>query len=175
MTMTLRSLSWRRGMILVLLLVLARGTAALGVGDAAPDWALRKPPGAGQIQYHSDSNGQVSVLLFWATWCPFCRTLMPHIQTIADEFRDQPVRFYALNVWEDADPVAYLEEHGFNFVLLLDAEQVAGAYGVRGTPGLFVVDQQHRVRYLRVSGEDDMDVEIALRETIAAAISPTRP
>ncbi len=151
---------------LILLACLPCAVSAAGAGDLAPDWSLKSPTGD-TVQYYADSQGQVSVLLFWATWCPFCRKLMPHIQTIADEFAQQPVRFYALNVWEDADPVTYLKEHGFRFSLLLAAESAAAAYGVKGTPGLFVVDKQHRIRYLRVSGEDDLDVEIALRETIA--------
>ena len=155
---------------LILLACLPWAASAAGVGDVAPDWSLKSPTGE-QVQYYADSNDQVSVVLFWATWCPFCRTLMPHIQTLADEFKHRPVRFYALNVWEDADPVAYLKEHGFTFSLLLTAEAAADAYGVKGTPGLLVVDKTHAIRYVRVSGDDDLEVEIALRETIAAALA----
>lgn len=155
---------------LLLLTCVPCAASAAGIGDVAPDWTLKSPAGE-PLQFYADSRDQVSVVLFWATWCPFCRKLMPHIQTVADEFKGQPVRFYALNVWEDADPVAYLREHGFAFSLLLAAEPAAAAYGVKGTPGLFIVDKTHTIRYLRVSGEDDLDVEIALRETIAAALA----
>ncbi|MBI1732836.1 MAG: TlpA family protein disulfide reductase [Gammaproteobacteria bacterium] len=144
--------------------------SAAGVGDTGPDWTLHAPSGQ-QINFYADSKDKVSVILFWATWCPYCRTLMPHIQTVADEFKDQPVRFYALDVWEDSDPVAHMKKHGFTFTLLLNAEPAADAWGVLGTPGLFVVDESHTIRYQRVSGEDDLDVEIALRETIAAALA----
>ncbi|OGT80410.1 MAG: hypothetical protein A3H91_07440 [Gammaproteobacteria bacterium RIFCSPLOWO2_02_FULL_61_13] len=155
---------------LMLLACLPQVAFAAGIGDVAPDWSLKSPAGE-PLQFYADSKDQVSVVLFWATWCPFCRKLMPHIQTVADEFKGQPVRFYALNVWEDADPVAYLKEHGFTFSLLLAAEPAAAAYGVKGTPGLFVVDQTRTIRYLRVSGEDDLDVEIALRETVSAVLA----
>jgi thiol-disulfide isomerase/thioredoxin len=142
---------------------------AAGVGDDAPDWSLKSPAGA-QVNFYADSKDQISVILFWATWCPYCRELMPHIQAVADEFKGKPVRFYALNVWEDSDPVAHMQQHGFTFSLLLAAERAADEFGVKGTPGLFVVDKSHVIRYMRVSGEDDLDVEIALRETIAAAL-----
>ena len=155
---------------LMLLACLPWGARAAGVGDLAPDWSLKSPTGE-PVQFYADSKDKVSVVLFWATWCPFCRKLMPHIQIVADEFRDQPVRFYALDVWEDADPVAHMKKHGFTFSLLLAAEPAADAYGVKGTPGLFVVDRKHTIRYMRVSGEDDLDAEIALREILTAALA----
>lgn len=146
------------------------GAAGVGVGDMAPDWSLQTPAGE-SVRFHADSEGHVSVVLFWATWCPFCRRLMPHIQTVADEFSGSPVRFYAIDVWEDGDPAGHFREHGFTFTLLLSGEPVADAWGVRGTPGLFVVDRNHRVIYQRSAGEDDLDVELALRETIGAALA----
>jgi hypothetical protein len=80
------------------------------------------------------------------------------------------VRFYALNVWEDADPAAHLSKHGYEFELLLSAEPAAAAWGVKGTPGLFVVGPDRRVLYRRGSGEDDFDVEIAVRDALSAAL-----
>ena len=155
---------------LILLACVPLGAWAADIGDMAPDWSLKTPAGE-KVQYYADSKDQVSVVLFWATWCPYCRTLMPHIQIVADEFKGKPVRFYALDVWEDSDPVAYLKEHGYSFSLLMSAEPVAAAFGVLGTPGLFVVDKSHTIQYMRVSGEDDLDVEIALWETITAALA----
>ncbi len=79
--------------------------------------------------------------------------------------------FYALNVWEDGDPQEYFQENGFTFRLLLLADLVAEDYGVKGTPGLFVMDQSHRILYIRQSGEDDVDVKIAVREAIKKVLS----
>jgi thiol-disulfide isomerase/thioredoxin len=155
--------------ICVLLVARAAAGHALEIGDLAPDWELANPDGD-RVAFHADSAGSVSVVLFWATWCPFCRTLMPHLEKLAREFAGRPVRFYALNVWEDADPVAHMREHGFTFNLLLAGESAARSWGVKGTPGLFVVGTDHRVRYLRQSGEDDLDVEIAVREIVNSAL-----
>lgn len=162
----------RRSLLLVLLLLvcLPGPALAVGVGDQAPDWSLPTPAGE-QVEFYAASKDHVSVVLFWATWCPFCRTLMPHVQLVADEFRGKPVKFYAVNVWEDGDPVAHLKEHGFTFTLLLSGDPVAGDWGVLGTPGLFVVDASRTILYQRSSGADDLDVEIALREGIAAALA----
>ena len=87
----------------------------------------------------------VDIYLFWATWCPYCKALMPHLQSILDEYGDQ-VRVYALNIREDGDPQAYLQSQGYDFVLLPEADAVARLYGAKSTPGIFVVDGQGMVR-----------------------------
>lgn len=158
------------GPALILGLTLSMPVQALNTNETAPDWRLADTAGI-PVDYYADSAGAVSVILFWATWCPFCRTLMPHLQKVADEYSGRPVRFYALDVWEDGDPVAHMKKRGFTFKLLLQADRVAENYGVHGTPGLFVVDPDHRVIYRRGSGEDDFDVVTAVRESIAAALA----
>jgi len=159
-----------RRLLMFLLLVSAAGACpAIEVGDTAPDWELARPDGSAS-RFHLESSGSVSVVLFWATWCPYCRTLMPHLQKVAEDFRQRGVRFYALSVWEDGDVVDHMARHGFTFDLLLAAETAARDWGVKGTPGLFVVGPDGRVLYRRNSGDDDLDVEFAVREILALAI-----
>jgi len=158
-----------KSFLIVMIMFMAGPAVAFSEGDVAPDWTLTGSADA-DINYYEDSADNVSVLLFWATWCPYCRMLMPHLQIVAHEFRDAPVRFYALNIWEDGDPKAYLNKHAYTFSLLLTADLVAGDYGVKGTPGLFVVDRTHRVIYMRRSGDDPQDVENAVREAVQSAL-----
>lgn len=142
---------------------------AFDVGDTVSDWTLSDSSGK-QVNFYEDSEASVSVLLFWATWCPFCRSLMPHLQEVANVYQDKGVRFYALNVWEENDPVQHLRDRGYTFRLLLFADPVADAYGVKGTPGLFVVDQHHKVLYKRGTGTDDFEVKLLVNEAIHEAL-----
>jgi len=64
----------------------------------------------------SDQEG-VGVYLFWASWCPYCRALMPHLQSLEDEFGEK-LTVYALNFRDQQDPKSYITEHGFDFTLL---------------------------------------------------------
>ncbi len=85
---------------------------------------------------------QVTVLFFWATWCPYCKQLMPHIQSALHQYQDDlNLQVYALNINEDGDPAKYLNQNGFNFLLFPEAESVANLYEVHGTPAVIIFDQ----------------------------------
>lgn len=94
------------------------------------------------FHYPGDLQGP-TIVLFWATWCPFCKALMPHLQSIIDEYNYE-VRVLALSIREDKDPVKFLEEYGYQFLLIPEAEEVAESWGVKGTPGLYLADKSGR-------------------------------
>jgi thiol-disulfide isomerase/thioredoxin len=88
----------------------------------------------------------VDIYLFWATWCPYCKALMPHLQSIQVEY-GKDVRVYALHIRDDEDPAVFMEEKGYDFVLLPEADSVMEIYGVRSTPAVFLVDQNGNIRF----------------------------
>jgi len=111
---------------------------------SAPAFTLADAAG-NEVSLPSKQAG-VDIYLFWASWCPYCKALMPHLQSIQIEYGDD-VRIYALQIRDDEDGQAFLQEHGYDFVLLPDADPVMGLYGVRSTPGVFLVDRQGNVRF----------------------------
>ena len=88
----------------------------------------------------------IGIYLFWASWCPYCKALMPHLQSIEDEYGDR-VTVYALNFRDKSDPREYFDEHGFDFVLFPDAGDVAEQWGAHATPALYLVDDSGEVRF----------------------------
>lgn len=118
----------------------ARDAAApLAHGAEAPAWTLPGPSGQ-PVEFPGDADGRPAVVFFWATWCPWCKALMPHLQSIREDYADRGVRVFAVSVWDDGDPAGFVERNGYDFTLALDGDDVAYGYGVTGTPGLFVVD-----------------------------------
>jgi thiol-disulfide isomerase/thioredoxin len=109
-----------------------------------PEFAAKTAAGK-PFHYPADLQGP-TVILFWASWCPFCKALMPHLQSIIDEYNYE-VRVLALNIREDEDPVAFLEEYGYEFLLIPEAEEIAESWGVKGTPGLYLADQSGNVAF----------------------------
>jgi thiol-disulfide isomerase/thioredoxin len=85
--------------------------------------------------------------LFWATWCPYCKALMPHLQSLRLEHGDK-IKILAINFIEaDGDPVGFVRNAGYDFVVLPDGDAVAEAYRVYGTPGVIIVDQGQNIRF----------------------------
>ena len=109
-----------------------------------------------------------AILLFWATWCPYCKALMPYVQKVYEAAGRGRLDVYAIDIKEDsdADPVAELRERKQTFTLVRDGDTIADQYGVKGTPGLFLVDERGEIVYRRVGGDAPEKVESALREKL---------
>lgn len=129
------------------------------VGDLAPEWALRDP--AGHEHTLAAMRGKVVVLDFWATWCPPCREAMPGMQRLHARFKDRGVVVIGVNCWESGDAPAYMAKHDLSYLLLLDANDVATAYGVRGIPTFVVIDEDGRILERRVGHAPDGEEQLA--------------
>lgn len=128
----------------LLILTLIATTAAADTATA-PDWTLETPDGR-EVTLSEAVEERPVVLFFWATWCPFCKALMPHLESIDLELGDT-VEILALNIRDDGDPRGYLAERGYSFTLLEDADSVAELYDVHGTPGVMIIDQNRAIRF----------------------------
>jgi thiol-disulfide isomerase/thioredoxin len=114
-----------------------------------------------------------AVLLFWATWCPYCKALMPYLQKVYDAAGRDKLDVYAIDFKdEDGDPVAELKERGNTFTLVRDGDAIAALYGVKGTPGLFLVGRSGEIVYKRNGGDAPEKVEAALREKLGLPGAP---
>jgi cytochrome c biogenesis protein CcmG/thiol:disulfide interchange protein DsbE len=135
----------RRLLLALILIYVMPGTGIAAEPQVAPDWTLSTPDGQA-INLAEEVEKQTTVLLFWATWCPYCKALMPHLQSIRFEYGDK-VRILAIDIFEDADPVAFIKDAGYDFTLLPEGDAIAQKYGVSGTPGVFVVDANRVISF----------------------------
>jgi cytochrome c biogenesis protein CcmG/thiol:disulfide interchange protein DsbE len=130
----------------ILVGVLPLATASAGAERVAPDWTLQKPDGE-YVTLSEVAAERPVVLLFWATWCPYCKALMPHLQSIGIEYGES-IEILAIHFRDDkGDPVGFVREAGYGFTLVEDGDDVAKANGVWSTPGLLIVDRDRNVRF----------------------------
>lgn len=52
------------------------------------------------------TTGQVTVVNFWATWCPPCREELPEFSKLATQFPGKPVSFYSVCIDQEKDLIA---------------------------------------------------------------------
>ena len=117
------------------------------------------------IRFDPDHRDRPAILLFWATWCPYCEALMPHLQKVYDAAGKKHLDVYAIDIKDDGDPVATLKKRHQTFTLVRDGDAIADLYHVKGTPGLFLVDAKGNIIYHPASSEPNA-VESALREKL---------
>jgi thiol-disulfide isomerase/thioredoxin len=121
-------------------------TASATEQRLAPDWTLTTPGGE-PVTLSEVAAERPVVLLFWATWCPYCKALMPHLQSIDLEYGDR-IEILAIHFRDDkGDPVGFVREAGYDFTLLTDGNDVAKLNGIRGTPGVLIVDRHRNIRF----------------------------
>lgn len=158
-------------LILLLSISLAHAEAPLSIGGTAADWTLQTGEGE-SLNYYEDSEDKVSVILFWATWCRYCRSLMPHMEAMHRKYRNKGVKFYFVDIYEEGeiDPVSYFNDRGFSAALLLKGDDVASEYGVKGTPAVYVLDKDKKVVYKRPAGVTDVmvkqNVDLRIRQAL---------
>lgn len=112
------------------------------LGDRAPllkATTLLQAPAGSNLDAES-LKGKVVVLEFWATWCGPCILAMPHLNELAEKFRDKPVVFVAITAEDEATVKAFLAKKPINGWVALDADRAMNtAYAVSGIPHTVVL------------------------------------
>lgn len=86
------------------------------------------------------------MVYFWGTWCPVCRTQQSTINAVA---RTYPLYSVAMQSGSRKEVEAYLAAHGLQWPTQNDEQGVvAGQWGVRGVPAVFIIDRHGRIRFV---------------------------
>jgi thiol-disulfide isomerase/thioredoxin len=126
------------------------GASGVEQGDRAPAWHAADFAGR-PVDFPGVADGKPAVLVFWATWCPYCRAFMPHLAKIQRDYAAYGVKIIAINAKEDGreDPNAYVRGLGFTPISIANGDAIADSYGIRYIPGLLIVDGSGNVAYRR--------------------------
>ena len=122
------------------------------VGKPVPDFTLELLDGSSLTL--SDTRGKVTVVNFWATWCPPCASELPDFQTVWEEYQDKDVVFIGVAVQGDSErrEVESMVSHlGLTYPLGLDSRgEISFAYRVTGVPETLVLDDEGVVAYKHI-------------------------
>ena len=148
-------------------LALAAGTTfalaaqpTLKVGDPAPKlqtgkWVQGEPVKGFQ-------KGKAYLVEFWATWCPPCRTSIPHLNEVHNKFKDKGLIVIGQDCWErDESLVApFVKKMGDKMTYRVALDDKAGnkkgqmavtwmeAADRDGIPSAFLVDAKGKIAWI---------------------------
>ena len=117
------------------------------VGKPAPDFTLDTLAG-GQKNFKEFSKGEKTIIFFWATWCPHCRTQLAEMSRTKDEIAKAGLKLVLVNMGEKASVVQqYVNKFKVDFTIFLDTDStLSDPYEIMGLPTFIFVDAKGIIR-----------------------------
>ncbi len=108
------------------------------------------PAGETQMKL-SNINAEYTLVLFWASWCPHCESLLSVLKGVYDEYRDEGLEILAISIdkerteWQNA--ISKEQYRWINYSELAGWEdcKTAKEYGVWSTPRMYLLDRDKRI------------------------------
>ncbi|HWQ90819.1 MAG TPA: TlpA disulfide reductase family protein, partial [Clostridia bacterium] len=148
------------GLLLTIAISGSVNAATLKIGDPAPKlqtgkWIQGDPVTA----FEKD---KAYIVEFWATWCPPCKASIPHLNEVAQKFKDKGLVVIGQDVWERDEKlvVPFVKQMGekMTYRVALDDKSDGGkgkmaetwmeASGQTGIPAAFLVDKEGKIAWI---------------------------
>lgn len=105
------------------------------------------------------------VLIFWASWCPTCKTEVPKINQLAEKFRSRGMDFIAVNVGFN-DSVeraqAFIKKTGMAYPAFFDSTgTVTEQYMLQGVPTIIIADKKGIIRFRNFTAPEITEANFA--------------
>ena len=125
-------------------------------GSEAPDFALKST--TGENLRLSEFRSEVVALVFWASWCGDCRTQLPALQRLQQQFAGDGLRLVSVNLDHDLKSArSSAADLRVAFPVLFDEQgEVGRQYDLQDLPALVLIDRDGRVRSRR-DGREALD------------------
>lgn len=111
-------------------------------------------------------KGKTILLNFWATWCAPCRSEMPDLQAVYEDYGNNEKDLVVLGVaapnlgqeGSAEDITAFLEENGYTYPTLMNEDaSLFYSYGISSFPTTFMIDKNGNV-YGYIMGAQSREV-----------------
>jgi cytochrome c biogenesis protein CcmG, thiol:disulfide interchange protein DsbE len=121
----------------------------------------------------ADLRGRPVLLNFWASWCPPCRSEMPAIQIIYNDYLDVITVLAVNTTYQDtmSNALAFISEHNLAFPILLDVDgSVSRLYAISSLPTTFFIGADGIIQDIVIGGPM---TEAGLRARIESLLEAT--
>ncbi|MCG8529107.1 MAG: TlpA family protein disulfide reductase [Desulfovibrionales bacterium] len=122
----------------VVCFVVAFAVVHISVGDAC---AMERVTSTDVVKLIGSGKGKVTVVNFWASWCPPCREEMPELKKTRNAFPADQLKIIGISVDENATAAEEaVNEFALNYPVYLAAPDVYETFGIQSIPRLLVYD-----------------------------------
>lgn len=130
---------------------------SLKVGDPAPKLQVMKWVKGEPVPEFE--RGRVYIVEFWATWCGPCMQTMPHLNELAQKYRES-VQVVAVSVLENDGQAeslvqSFADKHGGRMIVAMDDPSTGPTYatwmkaaGRNSIPTSFLIDRDGKIAWI---------------------------
>jgi len=99
---------------------------------------------SGSMKSRLSSKGNITLLNFWATWCPPCKEEIPTIQKLHEIMNGEKFEIMAIDLGEPPSTVkSFVNQNKLSFPVYLDPKNsLASLYASRGIPTTYILDKK---------------------------------
>lgn len=135
-------------LLLVLGLSLALLPACSGGGKPGAPEKIETLDMSGVDKLIAANKGKVTLIMFWATWCPACKTELPVLEQLRAKYPKDKLDILAMSV-DDTDQAMheYLKTRPTTVTVLMAKGDVSTEFGVRSIPSLVIFDGEGKVAF----------------------------
>ena len=112
-------------------------------GSKAPDFTAVDLQGATHTM--ADNRGHVTLLQFWASWCPHCRSDVPLMKKLFTSYREKGLRLVTVSVDQSLEALQTLirdQQLAYPVIAASTYRSVPELYESRGIPAYYLIDAQ---------------------------------
>ena len=138
-------------MLLAVLALCLGLLAACSGGGGAPGKASGKLETLDMpaVEKHFAANkGKVTLVMFWATWCPACKTELPVLEQLRAKYPADKLDIMAISVDDtEAAMTGYLKSRPTTLDVYLSKADVGSEFGIKSIPALYILDKEGQVAF----------------------------
>lgn len=103
------------------------------------------------VEKHFAANkgaGKVTFVMFWATWCPACKTELPVLEKLRAKYPADKLDIMAISVDDTEEAMnTYLKTRPVTLDVYLSKADVGSEFGVKSIPSLYILDKEGQVAF----------------------------
>ncbi|AOP32785.1 thiol-disulfide isomerase [Leptospira tipperaryensis] len=131
----------------VLFLAITIGISIFKASDLKPSVSLNGSTQTNGVKF--DSQGRVSIVYFWATWCGVCSTNLPLVRWYSDRLENSDrFSFVSVEEGDNAEKLSnYIRERDVKFNVISGNSKLLNEWKVNAFPAFFILDRNGVIRF----------------------------
>lgn len=131
------------------------------VGKACPDFSLADLNG--KKFESSNLQGKISIIDFWASWCPPCLKELPLIEKVHQNLKgDNEVQLLTITDDDKQKATDFIKENKYTFPVLIDeGGSVSRSFGIDSIPRVFVIGKDGKIEAVYIGYHEDIEDTLA--------------